>query len=383
MASATGASVSDSRILFSADALVRFREGRILVHTTSSNLRAFESDNPMLIGWLCQFCKAVDAESALAALRPPDRVDAQAAVGYLLRSGALIHANEVGRLGESDEELLVRTKQHLRFAARSLYELACDIIGFGAYAEDRLRARTGVGVERRLMALLASIDGLKSELVSMRHSYVESQLAGLAIPKKPAALKLHIGCGQDLLDGWINIDVSPAPLALNVQWGLPFPSASVRYMFVSHLLEHMFFPRDVMPFLTGIRRALAPGATVRFVVPDVEQCIEAYVRNDRSFFESRREIWPWWPANPTRLEDFLGYAGVGAEPLYLFESHKYGYDFETLERVLRDAGFTGISRSGYMSSSHQELRVDDQSAVARAKYGERYYSLFVEASVPC
>ena len=71
--------------------------------------------------------------------------------------------------------------------------------------------------------------------------------------------------------------------------------------------------------------------------------------------------------------------GAGAEPAYLFESHKYGYDFETLSRVLTDAGFGAVVRSNYMESAHEALRVDDISAVANAKYGDRYYSLFVEA----
>jgi predicted SAM-dependent methyltransferase len=169
---------------------------------------------------------------------------------------------------------------------------------------------------------------------------------------------------------------------LNVLWGLPFGTGSARYIFVSHLLEHLFFPRDVKPFLAELRRVLAPGGVVRIVVPDIEQCIEAYVNNDRNFFGNRRETWPWWPENPTRLEDFLAYAGAGAEPAYLFESHKYGYDFETLSRVLADAGFGGIERSSYMGSAHTLLQVDHISAVANAKYGERYYSLFVEARRP-
>jgi predicted SAM-dependent methyltransferase len=216
----------------------------------------------------------------------------------------------------------------------------------------------------------------------LRQPYLSRQLAALAVPAGARELMLHIGCGKNPLPGWINIDVFPAPLAMNVQWGLPFAPASTRYVFVSHLLEHLFFPRDVKPFMAELRRVLTPGGVVRLVVPDIEQCIEAYVKNDAAFFGNRREAWPWWPANPTRLEDFLAYAGAGAEPAYLFESHKYGYDFETLARVLADAGFTGIVRSSYMASVHPGLRVDQVSSVASATYGGRHYSLFVEATNP-
>jgi predicted SAM-dependent methyltransferase len=371
-----------NRLVFAADALVRFRNGRILIHTTSSKLPAFESDSPVLVGWLCQFSKPTVADAAIAALQPTDRSTVSAAVDYLKRSGALVDVGAPAAAAPGDQELTARTKSHLRLLARSLYDMACDLLSFGPYAESEMLKRTGAGIERRLMALLAAIDGLRSELGALRQGYVAPQIAALGVDPAGREHKLHIGCGKNALDGWINIDVHPAPLALNVLWGLPFAAGSVRYIFVSHLLEHLFFPRDVKPFLAELRRVLAPGGVVRIVVPDIEQCIAAYVNNDETFFGNRRETWPWWPENPTRLEDFLAYAGAGAEPAYLFESHKYGYDFETLSRVLTDAGFSSVERSSYMESAHAALRVDHISAVANAKYGERYYSLFVEAQRP-
>lgn len=343
-------------------------------------MRAFESESPMLVGWLCQFSKPTVLEAALGKLPPAERASVAPVVEYLRRGGALVEVDSpsAAAVGD-DQEILGRSKQHLRLLARSLYETACDIWSFGPHAERELVRRTGIGVERRLIALLAAIDGLRTELGGLRQAFVAKQLTGLKVGAGDRELSLHIGCGKGLLDGWINMDVFPAPLSLNVQWGLPFADGSVRRVYVSHLLEHLFFPRDVKPFLAEIRRVLAPAGIVRIVVPDIEQCIEAYVNNDGEFFGNRRETWPWWPENPTRLEDFLAYAGAGAEPAYLFESHKYGYDFETLSRVLSDAGFAGITRSGYMASTVPEMRVDHVSAVADARYGDRHYSLFVEA----
>jgi SAM-dependent methyltransferase len=365
--------------VFAADALIRFRNGRILIHTTASSLAAFETDNPMLIGWLCQLAKPLSIDAALNALQPDDRAAVAKVVNYLQRSGALVEAQTL--TAQPSTAVESNTRDHLRLLSRSIYDLACDLLGHGvAAAESGLANRSGLGVERRLMALLAATDGLRSELKALRPAHVAAQMLALKLDTHARGLKLHIGCGKGLLEGWVNIDISPAPLSLNVMWGLPFEDGSVSHIFVSHLLEHLFFPRDVMKFFAELRRVLAPAGILRVVVPDIEKCMVAYGADDRTFFDSRRETWSWWPENPTRLEDFLGYAGAGAEPAYLFESHKYGYDFETLKRTLTSAGFDNILRSEFMSSDHGVMRVDDISEVAKAKYGDSFYSLFVEAT---
>jgi predicted SAM-dependent methyltransferase len=377
-----GAGLSAEALVFAPDTLVRFRRGNILIHTTASELAAFETGSPMLVGWLSQFARPTRPAAAVLQLKEADRPGAAQVLDYLCRSGALVVAQSAGEPEATPADAAARSREHLRLLARSVYDAACDLHGLGPYAESQLGARTGIGVERRLMALLSGVDGLREELRALRPGYLEEQMAALGVDASARDLKLHLGCGRGHIPGWINIDVYPAPLAINVLWGTPFAPESARYVFVSHLLEHLFYPRDVRAFLAEVLRVLAPGGVVRIVVPDIGQCIEAYTRNDRVFFGSRRETWSWWPENPTRLEDFLAYSGAGAEPAYLFESHKYGYDLETLTKVLEEAGFVTVEQSDYMSSPHEALRVDEASAVASARYGDRHYSLFVEARKP-
>jgi predicted SAM-dependent methyltransferase len=370
-------------LVFAADTLVRFRNGRIVVHTTSGRFPAFETEQPVLIGWLCQFASPQDADAAIAGLAPDDRAGATQIIDYLTRGGVLVPAGSPAVAERSEREAADLTRNHLRLLARSAYELACDVIGLGPeQAERSFAATTGVGLERRLMAALAALDALRSELTPLRRERLNQQLAALGVGPDASELQLHIGCGRGHLPGWINIDVDPAPLSMNVLWGLPFRDGSVRRAFVSHLIEHLFYPRDVKFFLAELRRVLAPGGTLRIVAPDIAKCIAAYGSNDQTFFASRRETWHWWPENTTRLEDFLAYAGAGAEPAHLFEAHKYGYDAETLRKVLLEAGFVNFRTSTYMGSADPALRVDDVSAVAKAQYGDEYYSLFAEADQP-
>src|SRR5512141_437709 len=165
-------------LVFAADTLVRFRNGRILVHTTSGRLPAFETDQPMLIGWICQFAAPTDADAAIGALPPGDRQGAVQILDYLARNGVLVPAGSPDARERTPDETAGLARNHLRLLARSVYELACDVIGLGPdIAERGLASGTGVGLERRLMAALASMDGLRNELLQVRRDRLPEQLA--------------------------------------------------------------------------------------------------------------------------------------------------------------------------------------------------------------
>jgi aspartate beta-hydroxylase len=264
--------------------------------------------------------------------------------------------------------------------ARAVYELSSDLRAFGPDA-DRVLAAQG-GAEAQAGALLAHVHGLRQQLAAARPAWLQAQRQRLGLAADARGLKLHLGCGGHALDGWVNLDVHPAPLCWNVQWGLPFVAGAATHVFVSHLFEHLFFPHDAMAFLVELKRVMAPGGRVRIVVPDVAQLIDAYQRGDREFFAKRSAHWTNARGDGPLLAQFLNYAGAGPDPGYLFEAHKFGYDFDTLAALLKEAGFEGIVRSSYMASADPALRLDDQSAVAGAEHGGGHYSLFVEALAP-
>jgi SAM-dependent methyltransferase len=268
----------------------------------------------------------------------------------------------------------------LALLADGIQRIGGGLSAMGPFAGQALVTRPGsVSLTQRLTALVAGVTALEAELIAMRPDFIASQLLKLGLAEKPAGLKLHLGCGAARLAGWVNIDAYPAELSMDMRWGLPFEPQSADYVFISHVFEHLYYPEESSSVLRDIHRVLSPGGRLRLIVPDIELCIQAYSKNDTTFFKTRHHTWAWWPEAATRLEDFLAYAGAGPRASHFLEGHKFGYDFETIAHALTAAGFSDIQRSSYMGSPDPILQVDTASSVAGAQSNGKYYSLFVEA----
>lgn len=103
------------------------------------------------------------------------------------------------------------------------------------------------------------------------------------------ALRLNVGCGHKPDPDRINIDARELPgvdIVCAAQ-NLPFDEGSVHEIYAAHLLEH--FPheqvkRQVLPHWCT---RLAPGGTLRLVVPDAAAMIDGYVRGEITLDELR------------------------------------------------------------------------------------------------
>jgi SAM-dependent methyltransferase len=224
----------------------------------------------------------------------------------------------------------------------------------------------------RLVARLGKIKGelseIADELRDERDPYLKTQLSRLDLVQ--GGLKLNLGSG--------NVDVPPADVEMHLSWGLPFSDEAVSYCYLSHVLEH-FYRQEAVELLREIYRVLQGGGVARILVPDIEKCMQAYVKHDQGYFETRRKLWSVSSKSAaTPLEMVLKNAGAAVKPGSLW-GHKHGYDFETLSQVLGEAGFKYIERSDYMTSAYDDLRLDDVSRVAGNEHAEMKFSMFVEA----
>src|SRR6266498_1830799 len=94
------------------------------------------------------------------------------------------------------------------------------------------------------------------------------------------SIRLHIGCGQEAIPGWINIDNQALPgvdRVLDIRRGLPYHR--IQAIYAEHFLEHLTL-EEGLGFLKECRRVLAPSGILRLSTPNLDW---VYVTHYASF----------------------------------------------------------------------------------------------------
>lgn len=220
---------------------------------------------------------------------------------------------------------------------------------------------------------------LRAELrQTLRDVGASRKLARAARALADPLVKVHLGCGDDVRSGWLNVDMSAGRAAReradaagpgtalvlhDLRRGLGLPARSCSLIYSSHLLEHLEFAQ-ALRLLRDSFHALAPGGVFRAALPDFRRIAAAYVDNDACFFDliDIREAFPHNAPGTHALIDYLNYAA------YQSGEHRMLWDADKLIRTLLAAGFSDVRECGY------DEALDPGSEVRRR------YSFYVEGT---
>ena len=160
--------------------------------------------------------------------------------------------------------------------------------------------------------------------------------------------KLHLGCGNNVLSGWLNTDLnSSATIAyLDVTRRFPFSCGTFDYVFSEHLIEHVEYEQG-LTMLRESHRVLRPGGKIRIVTPDFA-FLEALHGSKKT--ELQRAYIRW------AAETWLDHDIPDAAEMHVINNfvrawgHQFIYDHTCLSHALVSAGFSQVRTCEFLSS---------------------------------
>lgn len=140
-------------------------------------------------------------------------------------------------------------------------------------------------------------------------------------------MKVHLGCGPQVFQGWYNLDLDPkhpSVLKHDLTKPLPFTESFAAYIYSEHFIEHITKSQG-LNFLKECYRILQSGGVLRLSTPDLTILAKDYL-------EGKIDRWSnagWKPASACDLLN-EGMRSWG---------HQYLYGQEEITKSLKLAGF--------------------------------------------
>lgn len=183
-------------------------------------------------------------------------------------------------------------------------------------------------------------------------------------------MKLNLGCGNNLLDGYINIDKydKAADVQADICF-LPYDDDSVEEIVAYQVIEHLpYWQTHIVtnnigvtydaPFFQECFRVLKPGGFMVTECPDVEYIAKRIVETGEIDYTTICNLWgeyyrPW---DKERYEDWEHQAG---------SLHINGFTWKTIQDI---AAFVGFKvRLNTMDEKHPNYKYEENLSVTWTK----------------
>lgn len=191
--------------------------------------------------------------------------------------------------------------------------------------------------------------------------------------------KLQIGCGKNILKGWLNTDINSSSeiIYLDVRRRFPFNDCTFDYVFGEHLIEHLQY-LDGERCIRECHRVLMPGGKLRVSTPDLGFLIELYSRK-KTKLQERYIIWA--------TKSFLPHIKIYSDIFVInnfFQAwcHKFIYDCMTLRNLMERCGFTDIKRWSLGKSDDKNFQGIELHGQQIPDEFNRLESMVLEATKP-
>jgi predicted SAM-dependent methyltransferase len=180
-------------------------------------------------------------------------------------------------------------------------------------------------------------------------------------------VKLHLGCGDRQLKGWLNVDMFGSDLNLDFATGkLPFADEQFQVIVSQHVVEHLTIEDEFLPLLKACHRVAKSGGEIWISTPDMEKVAKSYIdQKNKDMIDDRKMRLPHWDMKGMPSQHFMN------DMFHQELEHRNLFDFDLLKWCLEQSGFTSV------------VRVDENQLLAAfPEFPERkddYQSVYVKA----
>jgi len=184
---------------------------------------------------------------------------------------------------------------------------------------------------------------------------------------KGEKIMLHIGCGKNYFNRWINIDnnsdnnVDKLDANIDLRNKLPISDNVVDFIFNEHFLEHLTIDEGQRA-LRDFFRVLKPDSVMRIAMPDLKVAMERYFNPDWKNDASFKKFGLVYKTRAEMINNSFRAWG-----------HKWLYDLEELTRRLEEAGGVNIKQCNLRESEYVALRNletrDESTLIMEVKKG--------------
>ena len=154
-------------------------------------------------------------------------------------------------------------------------------------------------------------------------------------------IKVHLGCGNIHLSGYVNVDIQNGPgvdVVADLRL-LPWNDGTIDMVYSCSAIEH-FGRREWIGVLQEWARVLRPGGLLRLSTADFDAAVARYQETGN-------------------LPELLGLLIGGQKDDY--DWHGMIFNFEELSKGLMTAGFGNIHRYDWRETDIGKLGIDDYS----------------------
>lgn len=191
------------------------------------------------------------------------------------------------------------------------------------------------------------VENCMSYFLETAHPSGPSTVAPAPEPVNPP-VKVNLCSGPVRLEGYVNIDASPASEVVRdlERELLPFADGQVDTLVCMSAINYFTRERG-QRIVDDVFRVLRPGGVARFGTQDLHVLAERYLSEDRGFYFEKlpdgRDRYPGETVADKFNEFFYGFRAG--------DNHcKYVYDYPALAVLFRKAGFARIEKRSYLES---------------------------------